>query len=28
VLKEGGNPLVHFLLSPESVGADRYPPQR
>jgi hypothetical protein len=27
VLVEGVNPLVHFLLSPESEGADAYPPR-
>jgi hypothetical protein len=27
VLAEGVNPLVHFLLSPESEGADAYPPR-
>lgn len=28
VLKDNINPLVHFLLSPESRGADAYPPRR
>jgi hypothetical protein len=28
VLKDKVNPLVHFLLSPESRGADAYPPRR
>lgn len=28
VLKDKINPLVHFLLSPESRGADAYPPRR
>lgn len=27
VLEEQVNPLVHFLLSPESEGADAYPPR-
>lgn len=28
VLRDKVNPLVHFLLSPESRGADAYPPRR
>ena len=28
VLEERINPLVHFLLSPQSRGADAYPPRR
>jgi hypothetical protein len=28
VFKDRQNPLVHFLLSPESRGADAYPPRR
>ena len=28
VLQDKVNPLVHFLLSPESRGADSYPPRR
>lgn len=28
VLKDKVNPLVHFLLSPQSRGADSYPPRR
>ncbi|MEO5661952.1 MAG: hypothetical protein ABIR39_01595 [Nocardioides sp.] len=28
VLKDKVNPLVHFLLSPESRGAESYPPRR
>ena len=28
VYKDRANPLVHFLLSPESRGADAYPPRR
>lgn len=28
VFKDRVNPLVHFLLSPESRGADSYPPRR
>jgi hypothetical protein len=28
VLRDRVNPLVHFLLSPESRGADAYPPRR
>jgi hypothetical protein len=27
LLDSDTNPLVHFLSSPESVGADRYPPE-
>lgn len=28
VLRDKVNPLVHFLLTPESRGADAYPPRR